>query len=180
MTPDPQVIEKVAVSGWSYSSMLMVLLNLLVGGGLVAWIKGRPKMLETQKNADGRLQDQLLARVDKLESDLKEQRVYYEDKLDKLSATYTAKVDRLEAEHEARIRISRHELNNAKMRFRSLIMLLKRLPNPPDGLLAILDDIEAMEVEQTRSEAAEKGAVSGAKIIAATVMAEPLPIGDPL
>jgi uncharacterized membrane protein YkoI len=170
-------VGKVAVEGWSYGSYLMVLLNLLVGGGLVAWIKSRPKMHEIAAQAEEKFRADTVARVSKLEADLKEQRTYYEDKLEKLSAAYEAKVDRLQADYEAAARISRHELANAKMRFRALIMLLKRLPNPPDGLTQILDDIEAMEADQARSEAAEKGAVSGAKIIAASSLAEPLHLG---
>jgi hypothetical protein len=165
--PDGGPVEAVAVHGWSYGSIGIALLNVLLGGGLVAWIKSRPKMRELEKQSEEKLRDDLISRVTKLESDLKEQRTYYEEKLDKLSTAYDTKVDRLQAEHEAAARIARHELGNAKMRFRALIMLLKRLPNPPDGLAAILDDIEAMEAEQGRSEAAEKGAVSGARIIAA-------------
>ncbi|MBB5709359.1 hypothetical protein [Sphingomonas xinjiangensis] len=113
---------------------------------------------------DQKLREDMLGRIEKLEADLKEQRLYYEDKLDKLTAAYDQKVDRLEAEYEAAARIARHELGNAKMRFRALVMLLRRLPNPPDGLSGILDDIEAMEAEQTKAEALEKGAQSGAKI----------------
>lgn len=114
--------------------------------------------------AEEKLRQDLLTRVEKLETDLKDQRLYYEDKLEKLAAAYDQKVDRLEAEYEAAARIARHELGNAKMRFRALVMLLRRLPNPPDGLAGILDDIEAMEAEQARAEALEKGAQSGAKI----------------
>jgi len=165
--PDGGPVEAVAVHGWSYSSIGIALLNVLMGGGLVAWIKNRPKMRELAAQAEEKFRADTVSRVTKLEADLKEQRLYYEDKLEKLSAAYDAKVDRLQADYEAAARISRHELANAKMRFRALIMLLKRLPNPPAGLSDILQDIEVMEAEQGRSEAAEKGAVSGAKIIAA-------------
>ena len=160
-------VEHVAVSGWSYGSIGIVVLNLLLGGGLVTWLKGRPKMREIEQAAEDKFRADTVARVSKLEADLKEQRTYYEEKLEKLSASYDSKVDRLQADYEAAARISRHELANAKMRFRALIMLLKRLPDPPAGLEAILADIETMEADQARSEAAEKGAVSGAKIIAA-------------
>lgn len=112
-------------------------------------------MREIQRSAEEKLRDDLIARVEKLETRLEETRTHYESKLEKLGADY-----------EVAQRTARHELNNVKMRFRALVMLLKRLPNPPEMLVAILADIESMEAEQMHAEALEKGAVSAAKIAA--------------
>ena len=112
-------------------------------------------MRKLKLEADTKLIDALSKRVDKLETDIGEQRNYYE-----------TKIDRIEASNDARERIARHELNNVKMRLRALVMLLKRLPDPPQMLKEILADIEAMEAEQAQAEAAEKGAQAGAKIAA--------------
>jgi hypothetical protein len=146
-------IPEVAVAGWSWTTVGVGLLNLLVGGALVAWIKSRPQMRKLEKEAEEKLIDTLSARVDKLEAEIRNQRDHYEQKIDRLQATY-----------EADKRISRHELGNVKMRFRALVMLLKRLPDPPPMLAAILADIENMEAEQARAEALEKGAQAGARI----------------
>lgn len=139
--------------GWG---AVFALLNLILGGGVFAsWVRSRPKMREIQRSAEEKLRDDLIARVEKLESRLEETRTHYESKLEKLGADY-----------EVAQRTARHELNNVKMRFRALVMLLKRLPNPPEMLVAILADIESMEAEQMHAEALEKGAVSAAKIAA--------------
>ena len=128
-------------------------------------LRSRVPMRKMKIDADERLREDLLARVEKLESKLEETRAFYE-----------AKMDQLQAEYEAGARVARHELANAKMRFRALVMLLKRLPNPPEGLTAILVDIEAMEAEQSRAEAAEKGAQSGARVAAATAVPVAAPV----
>ena len=114
--------------------------------------------------ADTLLIETLSKRVDKLEKDLSDQRLYYEARIDKLVAT-----------HEAAQRVSRHELGNVKMRFRALVMLLKRLPDQSPALMAILADIEAMEAEQAKAEALEKGAQSGERIATAVVAQMDLP-----
>jgi len=121
-------------------------------------LRSRVPMRKLKLDADTKLIDALGKRVDKLETDISDQRVYYE-----------TKIDRIEALNDARERIARHELNNVKMRLRALVMLLKRLPDPPPMLKEILADIEAMEAEQALTEAAEKGAQAGAKI-AATII----------
>jgi uncharacterized membrane protein YccC len=131
-------------------------------------LRSRVPMRKMKIAADEKLIDTLSKRVDKLEADLAEQRTFYETKISNIQTSYETKMDRLQATSEANGRVSRHELNNVKMRFRALVMLLKRLPNPPEMLVAILADIEAMEAEQALAEAAEKGAQAGAQIIAAT------------
>ncbi len=139
--------------GWG---AIFALINLALGSGvLAAWVRNRPKMREIERSAEEKLRDDLIARVEKLETRLEDTRSHYEAKLEKLAADY-----------DVAQRTARHELNNVKMRFRALVMLLKRLPNPPEMLVAILADIETMEAEQMHAEALEKGAVSAAKIAA--------------
>jgi uncharacterized protein YlxW (UPF0749 family) len=154
----------VAINGITWTTVLVGIANLLIGGFGVAWMRSRPKMHEIDKTAEAKLIDALGARVDKLETALTEQRDHYEKKLEALAENY-----------EADKRISRHELGNVKMRFKALVMLLKRLPEPPPMLIAILADIESMEAEQMRAEALEKGARSGVKVAAAEAAA---PSGD--
>jgi DNA repair exonuclease SbcCD ATPase subunit len=153
--PDIATIP-VSMSGITWTTVLVGVANLLIGGFGVAWMRSRPKMHEIDKTAEAKLIDALSARVDKLETALTEQRDHYERKLELLATTY-----------DEDKRISRHELNNVKMRFKALVMLLKRLPEPPAMLIAILADIETMETEQMRAEALEKGARSGARVAAA-------------
>lgn len=145
-------IAKGTPSGWTLCVLvvigIIILLKILAGQ--------RPKMQELEIGSDQQFRADLIERVTKLETELRDTRAHYEEKLERLTAA-----------HEAEVRIARHELGNAKMRFRALVMLLKRLPAPPEGLTAILADIEAMEAEQAVAEAAEKGAVSAAKITAA-------------
>ena len=144
------------VTNFTWSAFFGLVVAVINGTALGWWVKTRPNMRKLEVNADQQFRTDLLARVTKLEAELKETRTHYEERIDRLSAA-----------NDAAERIARHQLNNAKMRFRALVMLLKRLPNPPEGLTAILNDIEAMEHEQSLAEAAEKGAVAAAKITAA-------------
>jgi hypothetical protein len=156
-------------NGGSIRAATWVTAVSVVAGLLTLIIKQIGPWRKQTTDAQDKLIETLGARVDKLELDLQEQRRFYEDKIEKQAASYDQKMDKLQAENEATNRIARHELANAKMRFRALVMLLKRLPSPPEGLNAILRDIETMEADQALAEAAEKGAQSGARVAAAGV-----------
>jgi len=136
MTPDP---VHVAVSGFSWTTAFVGLLNVLVAGALVAWIKGRPKMRELEKTADEKLRDDLLTRVTKLEIRLEEER----------------------AQHDASMSVMRHRLNNSDQCLDALLMLLETSPEKVTEAVAI---VKTMRERQRIAEALEKAAIHAAKI----------------
>lgn len=132
--------------GWG---AIFGLLNLLLGGGiLTAWVKLRPKMRELEKNAEEKLRDDLIARVEKLEKKLDEERV----------------------SHEAEMTVMRHRLNNSEQCLDALLLLLKAAPNK---VAEAVKHIEEMRVRHKSEEALEKGAIVAAKI----AVAAPPPAG---
>jgi hypothetical protein len=129
----------VAVHGFTWTTALVGLLNLLVGGGLVAWIKQRPRMKEIQANADERLRTDLITRVEKLER----------------------KIDAERDRYEALIAIMRHRLNNSDQCIDALLMLLE---TAPERVADAVSMIKEMRSRQREAEAAEKAAFHAANI----------------
>ncbi len=175
----PSAIQHVAVSGISWTTVLVGVLNLLVGGALVAWIKQRPKMRELATAADEKLRDDLLLRVGKVEDQLEKERAgrekdrrELEQKIERQRELYELKLDAERARHEAAEMLSRHKVRNLEQCLSAFLwMAEKRSDNIPE----VVAEIRRMRAEQEAAEAAEKGAVAGAKIIAATGAAKPTP-----
>jgi hypothetical protein len=76
-----------------------------------------------------------------------------------------AELAAMRVSHEAEIGIMRHRANNATMCIDALLMLLKAAP---EKVAEHIETITTMRDRQRLEEAAEKGAVSAAKITAAT------------
>ncbi|WP_174286620.1 hypothetical protein [Sphingomonas bacterium] len=150
MTANPLHIA--AQGGWSWTTVGVGLLNLLVGGALVAWIKQRPKMRELEQNAEGKLRDDLMERVRKLEAD----------------ATAQAALREAErARHEAEMKIMRHRVNNSDQCLDALLLLLK---TAPEKVNQAVQHIEEMRTRQRGEIAAEKGAQAGAQVAVTAVL----------
>ena len=130
--------------GWG---AIFGLLNLLLGGGVVtAWVKLRPKMRELEQTAEGKLRDDLMDRVRKLEAD---------------ASTQAALREAERARHEAEMSIMRHRVNNSDQCLDALLLLLKTAPEKVDQAV---HHIEAMRARQREEIAAEKGAQAGAQV----------------
>lgn len=128
-------------------SMVMFLLNLLLGGGaVVAFIKIWPKLKEidagrekTKMEAEERSEQTLLDRVRSLEK----------------------KLEISGAHHEAEKSLLRHELGNVSQCLNSLLLLLKAAPGDVDKHVKV---IEEMRDRLDANLAAEKGAMRAAII----------------
>lgn len=129
----------VAVHGFTWTTALVGLLNLLVGGALVSWIRSRPSIKQIEQTAEDKLRTDLIARVDKLEKKLDEER----------------------ALHEAQIAIMRHRLNNSDQCIDALLMLLE---TSPDKVSKAVGMIKQMRERQRRAEAEEKAAFHAANV----------------
>lgn len=158
--------------GWG---AIIALLNLILGGGVVAaWIKIRPKMREIERSAEEKLRDDLMARVIRVEDQLEKERAgraedrrQLEQKIDRQRELYESKLDAERARHEAAEMLSRHKVRNLEACLSAFLwMAEKRSDNIPE----VVADIRRMRAEQEAAEAAERGSVAGAKIIAAGVV----------
>lgn len=134
--------------GWG---AIFGMVNAVLGGGILgAWIKLRPKMREVNLTAEEKLRDDLIARVQKLES---------------AAETAAAKLEAERARHEAEMSIMRHRVNNADACLDALLMLLKTSPEKVDEAVG---HIETMRARQQQEIALERGAQAGAKVAAVT------------
>jgi hypothetical protein len=151
MTPDVPVH---VTTGFTWTAGLVGLLNVLVGGALVAWIKNRAPMRKLQKDADEKLRDDLLARVDKLEV-----------RLDKERDNHAAEVATMHAEYDADMAVMRHRVNNLTQCFEGFVMMLKKSEDPETR--RVVETVMEMRARQLAAEAEEKARVASAKIEAA-------------
>ena len=118
-------------------------------------LKGRVPMRKMKLDADEKLRDDLMARVQKLEADA-------------AAAATLREAER--ARHEAEMAIMRHRVNNSDQCLDALLLLLKTSPEKVDQAV---QHIEAMRQRQKDEIALEKGAQAGAKVAAATTVATP-------
>ncbi len=129
-----------------------------VWSGLLAligyWLRSRVPMRRMQLDADEKYRDDLTDRVTKLEEKLETQRIHYE-----------ARLELERAQHTAELAIMRHRMNNLDQCLNAFFMLLEA---SPDKAAAHVAKIREMRGRQEAAEAAEKGAVSAARITAAT------------
>lgn len=117
-------------------------LNLLgIGGILTAWVKLRPRMRELEKAAEEKLRDDLIARVERLERRLEEERT----------------------QHEATMSIMRHRLTNSDQCIEALLLVLDDDDLPPKVKRAV-NAIKAMRDRQRGEEALEKATIQAAAL----------------
>lgn len=134
----------VSVQGLTWTGGLLAILNLLVGGFGVAWLKSRPAMRKIDKDADQKLRDDLIHRVEKLERKLDEER----------------------ASHESIVALMRHRMNNSDQCIEALLLVLDDDDLPPKVKRAVAA-IKVMRERQRTDEALEKATINAARIAVA-------------
>lgn len=123
-------------------------------GVLVAILLSSWKPFQKMKvDRDVTLVATLIARVEKLETDLTAVTRSLEDKL-----------ERERAAHDSLIGMMRHRLNNVQACLDALLMLLKHDPSRAAEAVALIED---MRTRQTLYEAQEAAAIAAARIIVA-------------
>lgn len=131
------------VTNFTWSALFGLLAVVINGTGLGIWLRTRPNMKKLEVDADQRLRDDLLTRVEKLERKLDEER----------------------AQHEAVVSIMRHRLNNSDQCIEALLLVLDDDDLPPKVKRAVTA-IKEMRVRQRETEAIEKATIAAAKITA--------------
>lgn len=121
----------VAIHGFNWTAVLVGLLNLIVGGALVSWIRSRPSLRQIETSTEGKLRADLLARIEKLEG----------------------KLDEKERLHTAEMAIMRHRLNNSDQCLDALLLLLEQSPSKVKDAVS---KIKEMRARQRDTEAMEK------------------------
>ncbi|QQV76535.1 hypothetical protein H5J25_13895 [Sphingomonas aliaeris] len=171
------LVSRSTASGW--------LLCILAIGGVIQLSRivalQRPKMkeLETQAEESERnaaaqkeesLRDTLLVRVERVEEQLDRERSgraddrrELENKMERQRELYETKLEVERARHEAAEMLSRHKVRNLEACLSAFLWMAEKRP---DNIPEVVAEVRKMRAEQELAEAAEKGAVAGAKIIA--------------
>ena len=160
-------IAKGTPSGWT--------LCILALGGIIILLKilavQRPKMKELETQAEESVHSLLVARVTRVEEDLKSERIgraedrrELEGKIDRQRELYESKLETERARHEAAEMLSRHKVRNLEQCLSAFLWMAEKRP---DNIPEVVAEIRKMRAEQEAAEAAEAGSVAGAKIIAA-------------
>jgi hypothetical protein len=110
---------------------------------LAALIKGWPAIADSATRARTAIGDRRMSRIENLEIRMEEQRAAY----------------------EAELSILRHQCNNTSACLDALLLLIE---TAPEKAAAHAARIRLMRVEQGKTESAEKAAIRGAKIAAAS------------
>jgi len=122
--------------GWVGATFWAALFTLL---GVIVRAVGPWRKLSIE--AEQKLRDDLLRRVEKLEREL----------------------DRKEIRHQAERASDRHRLNNVTQCFDALILMLE-VAQDPDQVKAIIGRVKEMRARQVETEALEKAAIHAAAI----------------
>ena len=119
-----------------------------------------------------KLRDDLMTRLSKVEEQLEKERSRrvddrreLEQKIERQRELYESKLEVERARHEAAEMLSRHKVRNLEQCLSAFLWMAEKRP---DNIPEVVAEIRKMRAEQEASEAAEKGAVAGAKIVAAT------------
>ena len=116
-------------------------------------LRSRVPMRKLKIEADEQLLATTIERLTKVEAAMESQRLSYESRLE------TERV-----QHAADLAVMRHRMNNLDQ---CLTMLLMLIEQDPEKAREAASKVREMRLRQEAAEAAEKGAISGAKIAAA-------------
>lgn len=131
---------------YTWTTVLVGLLNLLVGGVLVAIVRSRPAL---KKIANDREANLLSERAKEMEE--------MRDRIGKLESALEQK----DKEHDAERAVDRHRINNLSQCLDALLMLIEQ--DPTKAAEAAVK-IREMRAAQLRNEAAEKATIRAAAI----------------
>jgi hypothetical protein len=148
---------------FNWTTVAVVLLNVLVGGLLVAIVKRKPALDKLANDREANLlserakeMEDMRERISKLESIQERKDKAHADQIKQLETEQAAK-DRL---HEAERRADRHRINNLNGAFQALLLLLKKGVPVEDAVA----EIETMRNEQLAREAVESATIRAAAI----------------
>lgn len=94
--PDASSAVPVAVHGFTWTSALVGILNVLVGGVLVAVVRNMPALRKIKVEEDNSLRADLMGRIDHLEKQISDERRECDRELSALRAEMRAMQDKMD------------------------------------------------------------------------------------
>lgn len=132
--------------GFNWTTIAVVLLNVLVGGVLVALVKRKPALDQIANDREANL-------LSERAKEMQEMR----DRIEKLEAALEHK----DKQHDAERSIDRHRINNLSQCLDALLLLIEQDPAKASDAAA---KIRKMRAEQLEREAKEKATIRAAAI----------------
>lgn len=132
--------------GFTWTSGLLALANLLIGGVFVALIKTRPALKKIANEREANLLTERAAEMEAMRAEL---------------AAVRADMERQRAMHEAERALDRHRLNNFDQCFNALFMMFETSPEKAAEAIAA---VKSMRARQMEAEALEKATIHAAAI----------------
>ncbi len=125
-------------TGFTWTTAAVGLLNLLVGGVLVAIIKSRPAL---KKIANEREANLLNERAEEMEA------------MRLRIAKLEEKAEYKEALHAAERAVDRHRINNLDQCLTAFLMMVKKNPDDAAAAAAMIEEMRAQQIEREKQEA---------------------------
>lgn len=141
--------------GFSWATALFGVLNLFVGGVLVALINSRPGLKQAANDHE--------KIVNEREANLLAERASEMDQMRERIAKMEERQDQKDAIHEAERTVDRHRINNLSQ---CLDMLLALIEQDPAKAADAAGRIKEMRARQMDAEAKEKAVIQAATIVA--------------
>jgi mannitol-specific phosphotransferase system IIBC component len=145
-----------AANTFNWTTVFVAVLNLLVGGALVSFIRSRPSLRKIDADREANLLSErakemaeMRKRIEKLEQEQEEK-----------DAQHEAARKRAEKLVEAERAFYRHQYGNLSQAFSSLLLLLKKGVPVEEAV----DEVEKMRVEQLARETVEKAALRALEV----------------
>jgi hypothetical protein len=154
-----------APGSFNWTTVLVAVLNLLVGGALVSFIRSRPSLKKVEADREANLlrerakeMQEMRERIERLEAAAEKKDEQHSEEIKSIEAKQTAK-DRY---YEAMSRAYVHSKNNLDQAFNALLMLLKRGVSVEEAVA----EVEAMRSRDKATEAKEIATIRAAAISA--------------
>jgi hypothetical protein len=146
---------------FNWTSVGVALLNLLVGGALVAFIRSRAPIRKIEADREANLlteraneMESMRKRIAALEAQAEQRESAHEDERIQWAEERAYR----DAKHEAEKALGRHQIANLDASFQALLLLLKKGVPVADAVEAV----EKMRADQLARETVEKAAIKTA------------------
>lgn len=127
----------VAVTGFTWSAGLLALLNVFIGGLLVAIVRTWPSI---RKLANER------------EANLLEERAHEMEGMRKRLAKLEVQIERKDKIHDAERAYDRHRINNLDTALKAFFILVRRHPDDAAGAASEVEAMRATQIEGEKRE----------------------------
>ena len=157
MTPEQGAVAVKSVTGAYTAAGAIGTFVVSLIGLIGIWVKFGPKWKEIAVNADEKFRSDLVARIDRLEATLADERKARDTEREAERKAREAE----QVKHEAERATDRHRINNLSQCLDALLLLIEQ---DPSKAAEAATRVKSMREKQSEVEAQEKAAIHAAQI----------------